>query len=133
MGVFPYQCQRCGGGYYRCGNIECAEGACGGSLVCWETRLYFEVIPHPFNDEDITRRLGGEVLTGHWNGTEIMPDHIWRLSNFHEFHTMEPLMTRTIPCVLVNVWCESCFEKTFPIGKKADYEMEELLEVIDNS
>ena len=42
MGVFPYDCIECGGGYYRCGRGEDCEDYpnCEGSQFCWENESY---------------------------------------------------------------------------------------------
>jgi hypothetical protein len=32
----PYICEYCGGGFNRCGNMNCQEINCIGSQYCWE-------------------------------------------------------------------------------------------------
>jgi len=42
MGMFPYDCIECGGGYYRCGRgTKCnIYPKCDGGQFCWEDRSY---------------------------------------------------------------------------------------------
>lgn len=39
MGMFPYTCDVCGGGYNRCGNPQCKPD-CEGGQMCWEEECY---------------------------------------------------------------------------------------------
>ena len=44
MGMFPYDCVVCGGGYNRCGKnkqkIMCDGYSCKGGQFCWENKCY---------------------------------------------------------------------------------------------
>ena len=43
MGMFPYDCVKCGGGDMRCGNTACKNKKCSGDQFCWEDDMVFKV------------------------------------------------------------------------------------------
>ncbi len=38
MGLFPYECDKCRGGDFRCGSTVC-KSTCKGGQFCWEERV----------------------------------------------------------------------------------------------
>lgn len=99
MGLFPYTCEACGGGYERCGVVE--HKNCSGGQFCYEDNVVIFV-----NEE----RFDG-VYNGY--GQVETSDHdIYIPSEFNEFIddwnielTYDPKQT----CVMI--YCRGCFEK----------------------
>ena len=55
MGLFPYTCRYCQGGFYRCGNKahhKDGEPICTGDQFCWEQQCV--VVPRPQGEQEFT-------------------------------------------------------------------------------
>ena len=44
MGMFPYECDKCRGGDFRCGNKFCSIPNCKGSQFCWDNNVIIILI-----------------------------------------------------------------------------------------
>ncbi len=50
MGCFPYDCEKCGGAYERCGQGGSHEGEkCEGDQFCWEPEAILTLDPEQFD------------------------------------------------------------------------------------
>ena len=128
MGLFSYECDKCRGGYYRCGTDYC-EVNCKGGQCCWEDdmvlvlnkdgkklvlentydgygRMYLkkteEVLPHLWKWKDFGLKTINQ-LTLQQNG-ELVEKILVEL-NEYGYGDEEPGKRD-----LVNIYCNSCFK-----------------------
>jgi len=102
MGIFPYTCVECGGGYQRCGDSEC-EVDCGGGQTCYEEAV---VIEHC-----------GTLIEGIYDGygvidtvdditTEYIPSEFREFTKF--WYVKRKRFFKNHVKFVDKVWCKSC-------------------------
>lgn len=103
MGMFPYTCKICGGGYVRCGNKDCDVYECQGGQFCWEDEVYFV----DFVDTHNTYLQKGKY-TGYG---EIVEEKEKNNIKFVPIEFKGDVEDEDKIIVYVNVYCKSCVEK----------------------
>ena len=104
MGIFPYTCENCGGGYKRCGNTNCEPDCAGGQL--W------------YEDNVIVKLNNEEVIEGVYEGygrvlsNDKEDDNIYIPIEFKEYipswYRNKKKKMKKIQ--LVTVYCKSCYK-----------------------
>lgn len=117
MSSFPYECPHCGGGYSRCGNLECTEENCPGS-GCWEDLCVAEVAEdQPYLTSNEKKQLTGVVsVKCEYSGkgyaiAELFPNFLFvepeRASSFVKAGGRK----KKQPVVVATLVCLSCTEE----------------------
>ena len=101
MGIFPYTCEICGGGYKRCGNKKNCERYCTGGQMCYE-------------DNVVVKLDNGEIIFGIYDGygrilSNKEDNNIYIPIEFEEFIPHWRIDTNR-KIQLVNVYCKSCYK-----------------------
>ena len=109
MGLFPYTCPECGGGYHRCGtkhdndegdeSIECDGGQC-----CWEDDVVF-----PMKQVDDTIKYYSGQYSGYGDVDTRRLNKVFSLE-FEEY--FEDWTHQNIEIVTDRFICKSCFLQT---------------------
>jgi hypothetical protein len=103
MGIFPYTCELCGGGYQRCALSEIDEEHhdCEGGQFCYE--------------EDVVILVNGKKFDGVYNGygeVEVTDGTIYVPSEFAEYiDGWGTRLTYDRDTTRVEIYCQSCFHK----------------------
>nr|QBK86608.1 MAG: hypothetical protein LCMAC102_04030 [Marseillevirus LCMAC102] len=98
MGMFPYECPICGGGYKRCGSDDCDDDECDGGQFCWENEVYF--------------KWKGKYRKGKYSGygyVKYENKEIYSLENKEKYFKSWGNVKYTTE----NFTCASCIEKYF--------------------
>jgi len=110
MGIFPYTCEICGGGYNRCGNQSnqgdqsTCESGCPGGQMCYEENVAIELI-------------NGETFYGTYDGygtvsCDNAKNMIFVPKEFDEFIPHWNLNKKK-KIQLVSIYCRSCYDKRY--------------------
>jgi len=119
MGMFPYECQHCGGGYERCGNASCENEDCKGDQFCWEDDVVCQVTRDANKSLDSDPKIGTILLKGRYDGygkilftrktmkkTEAGDKKNPTFACEESFDDEDDERT-----ICVKTWCKSCYEK----------------------
>lgn len=103
MGIFPYTCQKCGGGYNRCGNQGNCEPDCLGGQMCYEETVVIEL-------------ANGEIVFGSYSGygymtSDAKKNTIFIPTEFEEFLPDWTFSKRKKIQLVPTVYCRSCYDK----------------------
>lgn len=119
--MFPYNCQICHGGFFRCGNTFCAIENCQGSNTCWEDDVVLEIIQNVIQNTD--HNNVEEIISF---GLENIMNPVYGVYSGYGFYEVEGCGIRFYDinqvksgCIkeqsenyfLVKAYCASCFRK----------------------
>ncbi len=109
MGIFPYTCEICGGGYNRCGNQISCSPDCNGSQMCYE-------------DTVVIKLSNGEIIFGIYDGygqitSDTKDNVIYIPTEFEEFIPHWNISKKTKVQLVSTVYCKSCYESMNDVYK----------------
>ena len=137
MGMFPYECCECGGGYERCSNtnnnkkrrkgnvmFDCDDINCCGGQFCWESKCYIKDADNEWIKAFYTGY--GNFLVNknkNWKSFKEYDDFFNKHGKYQEYYSLNLLIYskqyfdawkrngNKIDNICYKVICRSCFNK----------------------
>jgi hypothetical protein len=118
MGMFPYICEKCGGGDECCGSESCENGEeCGGGQFCWSERAIclideIKLVPHMMTEKQMEM---AQKIYDEWKGKPLKMTY----DGYGVFSCIKfPGVDFSVNCnggddfeygIHVKAWCEKCW------------------------
>ena len=118
MNMYPYICQKCGGGYNRCGNKNCQNDNCNGSELCWEDEAILVIQGtkiNNFSDENMEEILSyslenlNKIVKGTYTGYGFFEVEGCSFLFFDISQVDSFVNKNTDNYITVKPYCVSCF------------------------